>query len=125
MHVAAYVPKSDPFHHFLLCSISDTKGAFFFKNQSNDAYTSGDITAPSGTTLLGNCAESIVERPGLSGVPQKLAKYGTDYFDTSFASSSAGDLLASGTGTLLNMTDDSGKTISKASVAGPEYIKCT
>jgi hypothetical protein len=47
----------------LICVNSTTSATVYFTNQSTNVGTSFTITAPSGTTLAGNCAEWIVERP--------------------------------------------------------------
>src|SRR5947209_6697417 len=93
--------------HCLLCVTSNTTGIAFYTNQSSGAFTSFELTAPSGTMLVGNCAEWIMERPQVGGVLSNLANYGVCYFDTAMAASSGGDLLGPSDGDIINMTDNS------------------
>jgi hypothetical protein len=115
----------------LTCTIcvedgSTTKATVFLSNQTQGTSTSFEITAPTGTSLSGNCAEWIVERPSVGGVVQGLARYGT----VSFANTSAaltdgsGGTLDGATGDNINMTDG-GQTISTGQLIPPEQIRCT
>jgi hypothetical protein len=47
----------------LICSQSPTTPTIFLGNETTGAMTSFNITAPSGTSLVGNCAEWIVGSP--------------------------------------------------------------
>ena len=57
---------------------SATSGTAMFVNLQTNAYTNVNISAPSGTSLKGNCAEWIVERPSIGdpGVIGTLADFG-------------------------------------------------
>src|SRR5208282_5979057 len=47
----------------LICVNSQTSAQFFFTNQSQNVHTSFNVTASGTTSLAGNCAEWVVERP--------------------------------------------------------------
>jgi hypothetical protein len=104
----------------LICVHSATSGSFYFKNASNGISTSFTVTAPAGTTLVGNCAEWIVERPSVNGSLSELANYGLVYFDEGYASFATGapgsnqnstgiDL---GAGTFLTMVGNNNASLS-------------
>src|SRR2546429_5930298 len=56
----------------LICATSATQASIYLTNDSTDQSTSFNITAPSGTSLVGNCAEWIVETPNVGGNPTTL-----------------------------------------------------
>jgi hypothetical protein len=68
----------------------------------------------SGPGLVGNSAEYIVERPGISGGLAPLANYIFEFFDFSFAYDGAGTLFYpgnAGAGTsIITMVADDGST---------------
>ena len=76
--------------------------------------TTLSFQAPTGTTLQGNCAEWILERPQINGSLATLPEYGQVAFSNGLACSATG-----GTGAdqakPVNMTDDSGNTVSEGS----------
>ena len=73
-------------------------------------------TAPPNTTLVGNCAEWIVERQNRTGAQDSalsdLSQFGAVFFDNSFASSAKpeahGTVVEAGSGTPISMTGDGG-----------------
>jgi hypothetical protein len=52
------------------------QGTATLSNLSTAFSTTVQFSAPSGTTLQGNCAEWILERPSFNGVPANLPDYG-------------------------------------------------
>ena len=68
-----------------ICVHSDTEAGFYLTNVTTGASTSFTKTAPSGTHLVGNCAEWIVEAPTVNGGQSALARYGDVYFDECIA----------------------------------------
>lgn len=83
-----------------------------FVNLTSKQTTSFSFTAPnSGTTLVGNCAEAIVERPTVGGSLATLPRYGICELNdiTAFAKSGASFPIA--TGTALSMVADDGATV--------------
>ncbi len=56
-------------------STSPTTGYVYFSDQSTGETAQYSLTAPSGTTLVGNSVEWIVERPGVGGTLANLTNY--------------------------------------------------
>jgi len=54
---------------------STTTGEYYIANLTADTATSATFSAPSGTSLTGNSAEWIVERPGVNGGLATLTNY--------------------------------------------------
>lgn len=99
----------------LLCTGAPTSGTFYLLNVSRRIHTSFTVTAPSGTSLVGNCAEWIVERPAVDGSLTSLANYGLVYFDEGFAGYEETQTNL-GSGTLLTMVGSSGFPLSVPTV---------
>ncbi|WP_428329472.1 G1 family glutamic endopeptidase [Mucilaginibacter sp.] len=108
----------------LLCINSPTQAGFNMVNETTGTHAGFTFNAPAGTTLIGNTAEWIVERPGIGGSTSNLAKFGEVYFDTAVASTKAGVSKDAGTGILLNMVEGS-TTVSTALVENATLIKLT
>lgn len=93
------------------------RASVYLKNESNSVGTSFTITAPSGTSLVGDCAEWIVERPDLNGNITWLADFDAIYFDNGVAGYNVGSArtyVLSGSGTFVTMisTDGTGRALS-------------
>ena len=56
-------------------NVSPTSGYAYFYNYSTGNAASYALTAPSGTTLVGNSTEWVVERPGVNGSLATLTNY--------------------------------------------------
>lgn len=52
----------------------------FFRNLTSGAFTSFNFDAKQGTTLVGNCAELIVEAPTVDNSQTQIAAYGEVFF---------------------------------------------
>ncbi|MFF4491695.1 G1 family glutamic endopeptidase [Streptomyces sp. NPDC001544] len=85
------------------------------------------LNAPPDTSLVGNCAEWIVERPTdpVSLRPTQLANYGSVAFESCFAVFSDGTNASSDAGSNINMTDDVGGVISVGNLVGADVVTCT
>jgi hypothetical protein len=66
-------------------------------NVTTSSMTSFNVRAPSGTSLVGNCAEWIVESPLINNQQTTIGPFGVVYFDSAFAA------------TVNNLTLDGGK----------------
>jgi hypothetical protein len=77
-------------------AVSATKGKIFIENLNQGAMTAVTFTAPPGTTLLGESAEWIVERPEVGGKLATLAKYTADYFSAAAARDLQDQIVAPG-----------------------------
>jgi hypothetical protein len=108
-----------------ICVHSSTEAGFYLTNLTNSASTSFTKTAPSGTSLVGNCAEWIVEAPTVNGGQSALAKYGDVYFDSCIAGTSKRNLLYAGKGDAITMVNGAGKSISVPTFETNELIKLT
>jgi hypothetical protein len=115
----------------LLVANSTTSGSVFLANLGNGTMTSFTITPPAGTTLIGNSAEWVAERPGIDGSLSTLVDYGVVYFDRGVAayatgrpgSASAQTQLDAGNGSLVSMTDAAGAVISSPTSEAATLIK--
>lgn len=81
------------------------------------------LTAPAGTTLSGNCAEWIMERPGINGVTASLPEYEHITFYSTFASSATQTYNGS-QAQALNMTNASGAVLSTGALGSSDW-DCT
>lgn len=109
----------------LICADSDTSATIYLTNYNADAHTVFGITAPSGTTLQGNCAEWIVETPMINKKPTTLPDYGTCYFDSALAGSHLDLLLDAFTGTPITMTNSAGTALSVPTLEKAQLVKVT
>jgi hypothetical protein len=111
------------------CSISSavggTQGTVTMTNSATRDHISLSVPAPPGTTLLGNCAEWIVERQtadATSNVLTELSEFGTVFFDEAFALTAIPpnpqQIEHAGSGTRITMTEDDYTTM----LAGPTVI---
>jgi hypothetical protein len=108
-----------------LSVVSTASGLVVLRNETQGKSTSFQINASSGTTLVGNCAEWIVERPELVGRHlATLTNYGVVHFSSAYGCTSANAVIEAGTGNNIKMTDDSGVTISTANSNGSD-VTCT
>jgi Peptidase A4 family len=99
----------------LICVNSATTATVYYSNRSNGVSTTFTITAPRGTTLQGNCAEWIVERPGVGGGTASLADYDVVYFDGSVAGSAGPNVIGVtdlGSGTPVTMVGNQNASLS-------------
>jgi hypothetical protein len=110
----------------LICAdtSSATAAEIFMMNDTNGAHASFAVTAPTGTSLVGNCAEWIVEALEIDTSVPELASYGSAYFDACFAGTSNGAELQAGDGNTINMLDANGNLISRGSIENPHLIRC-
>jgi hypothetical protein len=105
-----------------------TSASAFFTNRTTGASTSLTFTAPSGTSLVGNCAEWIVEAPTVGGSQSAMADYGEVFFSVCEAVSADGSgrstTVDGGTGDNINMNDGSGNEVSSGTLITPTVIQC-
>jgi hypothetical protein len=95
----------------------------YLSNQSTNVLTRFSITAPSGTTLVGNSAEWIVERPAFSD-ETGLADFKVDYFDEGIAGlSDVFQTVTLGSGTPYTMTNSSGAELSVPTIETTQLMK--
>jgi hypothetical protein len=110
---------------------SQTNGYAYFYNYSTEQSAEYTLTAPKATSLVGNSAEWIVERPSVGG---RLATL-TNYIDVSWPYGVAWNYKATRqtyyymgsnppTGTLyeITMLDDGGKGISSGSAENSDFL---
>ena len=95
----------------VLCATSPTTCYTSFGNLTSKQYTSFSFSAPAGSTLAGNCAEAVVERPGINGSLAELPRYGEVFFDDTTAYSKNGGTFPIGLGTPISMLADDGTTV--------------
>jgi hypothetical protein len=112
----------------LICVNSTTSATVYFSNQATGVSTNFTITAPSGTTLAGNSAEWVVERPTVNGSVASLTDYDLVYFDECLAGWSGGgtigvDDLASATS--ITMTGSGSADLSVPTLENNHLMKVT
>jgi hypothetical protein len=112
----------------LICVNSATSATVYFSNQATGVSTNFTITAPSGTTLAGNVAEWVVERPTVGGNVAALTDYDVVYFDECLAGWSGGgtigvDDLTSATS--ITMTGSGGAALSVPTIENSHLLKLT
>jgi hypothetical protein len=61
----------------IISTNSTTVANIVFSNISTNQYTAFEVTGPAGISVVGECAEWIVERPRDNGVITQLADYGS------------------------------------------------
>lgn len=103
---------------------TSTQGYAYLVNENTNQYVSLGFTAPSGTKLVGNSAEWVVEAPTVSGSQTALTNYTQDFFADSYASTFSGLQYGPGSSgnTQFVMTDKSGCTISLPGLLGTNGI---
>jgi Peptidase A4 family len=111
-------------------STSPTTGKAYIANLSTNTSATYALTAPPGTTLVGNSIEWIVERPGIKGSLSTL----TNYIDVPWPNGVAWNYTAKkptyyyegkpSTGTFLQITmlDNSGNPISAATIENTNFL---
>jgi Peptidase A4 family len=109
---------------------SATAGNAYLLNLTTQQSYSVTFNAPSGTSLVGNSAEWIMERPGISGGLATLTNYVACPFDSCYAFGSVnggtynslnypGITLAGTTAYDISMLDNNGLVISVGTLIGP------
>jgi len=107
-----------------------TVGNAYLLNVTRQRAVALTFKAPSGTTLVGNSAEWVVERPGIGGSLARLTNYVACPFDACYAFGSIGAgmynkmyfpgiNLAGGAVYAISMLDNVGGVISIPSLVGP------
>ncbi len=105
----------------LICA-DTTHATVSFSNQSQGVGTRFDISAPPGTTLTGNVAEWIVERPTVNGSVASLTDYAACYFDECIAGGGLHvDNLANAS--MITMTGGGGATLSEPTKENDRVVK--
>ena len=109
----------------LICTngAASTTATIYFGNHTSGVATSYQITAPSGTKLVGNSAEWIVETPRVNGVLSNMPDYGEVFFSTCQASLKNGSLINGGTGNNINLVGNN-TTLSTGTLITPTIIEC-
>jgi hypothetical protein len=103
---------------------SATEGNAYFVNYRTNQAGTIQFSAPPGTTLVGNSAEWVVERPGVSGGLSTLANYVSDYLSNCYATTWNKVSYAPGSSSAMQLTmlDDSGRPISVPTLLGGSAI---
>jgi peptidase A4-like protein len=109
----------------LICTAGagSTSATIYFGNVSSGLTTSYTITAPTGTKLVGNSAEWIVETPGINGQTAQMPDYGEVFFSTCQAGLTNGSTVNGGTGNNINLVQG-GNTLSTGTLITPTIIQC-
>jgi hypothetical protein len=100
-----------------------TSATLFFSNRTTGASTSFSFNAPSGTSLVGNSAEWIVEAPTVGGAQSAIADYGEVFFSVCEAFTNKGTTVNGGSGDNINMTSG-GSVVSDGNLISPTIVQC-
>jgi hypothetical protein len=100
-----------------------TTATVYITNRTTGASTSYNFSAPSGTTLVGNSAEWIVEAPTVSGTQSAIADYGQVFFNICEGYPLSGAAVGGGTGNNINLTAG-GNVVSQGSLISPTVVEC-
>lgn len=96
---------------------SATQGYAYLVNYNNNQSVEIGFTAPSGTKLVGNSAEWVVERPTVNGSLANLTNYIMDPFWDAYADTESYAFFDINGATPVDMEDNNGNVISY-----PEYL---
>lgn len=109
----------------LICTtgVNATTASLYFTNRISGASTSLQFSAPTGTKLVGNCAEWIVEAPTVGGAQSAIADYGEAFFSVCEAYLTNGTTVNGGTGDNINLTAG-GNVVSEGNIITPTVIQC-
>ncbi len=99
---------------------SATQGYAYLVNLNNDQSVTIGFTAPSGTSLVGNSAEWVVERPAVGGSLTTLTNYGIVPFWDAYAYTESWGFSDISTATPVDMLDNNGQVISYPEYTGTE-----
>ena len=101
-------------------STSSTAGHAYLVNKTTNQYVIVNFSAPAGTTLKGNSAEWVAERPGLSTGLATLTNYVAEPFwgSTSYNFNYTGYYPGSSSSTAITMYDNNGNPISYPTLLG-------
>lgn len=97
---------------------SATQGYAYLVNLNTNQAVEVGFTAPSGTKLIGNSAEWITERPGLSTGLATLTNYIADTYWSAFAYTEKNKKSDPGSSKAIIMLDNNGKKISVPTLLG-------
>lgn len=109
----------------LICVSSPTTATIYLTNDNTDQTMSFSITAPGGTTLVGNCAEWIVETPSVGGSPTTLPDYGTVFFDEAYGYTKNKANVDGYTGTPITLVDSANRPLSTPTQEKSQLLKLT
>ena len=106
-------------------NVSPTQGYAYILNYNTNQAVEIGLTPPSGTSLIGNTAEWVVERPGVNGGLANLTNYVIDYFSACYAYTFAGTEYTPGSPSALQLTmlDNNGNAISYPYLLGDAAIQ--
>ena len=114
-------------HQYCLTCVNSTTTATisYPTNQSSGVSTSFSITAPRGTTLVGNSAEWIVERPTVNGSLTNLTDTKAVYFDEGIAglAGTPFTIVDLGSGTAVTMTGNNNASLSVPTLETSRLMK--
>lgn len=99
-----------------------TTATVYFTNRTTGATTSVGLTAPSGTALVGNSAEWVVEAPQVNGQQSSMADFGEVFFSVCEAGTSKSTIVDGGTGDNINLVVN-GVTIAQGTLITPTIIQ--
>jgi hypothetical protein len=109
----------------LICTggVGSTTATVYFSDLTSGQSTSLTLTAPAGTTLVGNCAEWVVEAPTVGGQQSAFADYGEVVFTSADSETVGGVAVDGGTGDNINAVDSGGNVVSEGVLLAPTAVQ--
>jgi hypothetical protein len=102
---------------------STTSATIFLHNVTSGLGASFAVTAPHEISLVGNCAEWIVEQIPVHGDPPELARYGDTYFDQTIAGTVQHQLVDAGSGDIVQMLGPGNAVISTGVIENSRLVQ--
>jgi hypothetical protein len=99
---------------------STAAASILLGNHTTNVALTFSIVAPAGTSLVGNCAEWIIEAFGSLGT---LAPYGHVDFSDCNAGTVGGQTITAGQGAVINMVDATDQIVSAGTIINPTEVQ--
>ena len=110
----------------LICAPAPTTATISLVNMTNGTMTTFSVHPPAtGTALVGNSAEWVVEAPLINNVQSVPGHFGVVFFDNAFAGTAANASLDGGQADDLISMVQNGVTLSVPRELGSGALKCT
>jgi hypothetical protein len=118
------VAPGDQMSGLICLDLAARSGLIILGNVTSKEGATFSATAPAGEPLAGNSAEWIVQALMINSPFPALARYGSVYFDSAFASTVGAVLLDAGSGNTINMVSSGGgRVISAPVLVTPSLVK--
>jgi hypothetical protein len=128
-HVIMNFPIAEGDRISVMVGRSSAKQGYIIMNNDTALTQTGlQVTAPTGTSLVGSSAECVIDRSSIYHGPPKLARYGEVLFEQVGGETANRVNLHTLTWNPITMTVDgtpSGQKLSLGTIEGPSQVKCS